>query len=237
MTAAYEKALEYLYQTFAIYPRPTEVLGCPCCVTTQDQAQLQAHPVRQLQSEHLQEYTWSALTTWGTLRDFKYYLPRILELFTRRTLSVDDFVVAGKLAYAKWTTWPVQEQAAIQTLLYQWWLATVHTAETVDFETLLLFPPSSAQIAPCLNEWNLALESRGYRNFVALVEYLPYHKTPYQYEAALYQKAVLEYVFQWATAQIDYLEEGFFYYEKQDSAFAARISNALYWLERLPPLS
>lgn len=126
-------AIENLYAVFAGYPLAHHVAGCPCCVDLKDQRDLHAAPLRHLTTAHLKHYAFSALYTWGTVDDFKHFLPRLLELTAggRSVGDVDLEVTYAKLAYADWTTWPDAERKAIDDFLRANWLLT-----------LSVFPPA-----------------------------------------------------------------------------------------------
>ncbi|MFY0523776.1 hypothetical protein ACN28I_11580 [Archangium gephyra] len=54
--------------------------------------------------------------------DFKYFLPRILELFPFQELgAVSAELVAEKILYAGWKDWPDEERAAIRAYLEALW--------------------------------------------------------------------------------------------------------------------
>ncbi|AKF06222.1 hypothetical protein [Sandaracinus amylolyticus] len=124
ITPALRDAIEQLYRVFARYPRPRAVEGCPCCVTDADRARLHRAPLRDLRAEDLSRYAFKALSTWGDARDFRHFLPRILEIVcdAHDDLRVDDQIVLGKLRHADWTCWPRDEQDAITRWLDAWWL-------------------------------------------------------------------------------------------------------------------
>ncbi len=62
------------------------------------------------------------MTTWGTERHFKHFLPRLFELALGDYLSFGfPEVLFGKLQLASWGTWPAVERDAIQTFLIEFW--------------------------------------------------------------------------------------------------------------------
>lgn len=64
------------------------------------------------------------MTTWGTVGDYKHFLPRLLELVPEPagiTCELDIEVLFGKLRYGKWDTWPEGEQRAIRHYLMALW--------------------------------------------------------------------------------------------------------------------
>ncbi len=121
-------ALETLYSVFSGYPLARKIKGCPCCVSDEDKTLLHIRPLRELTAEDLSRYAFKALTTWGTENDFKHFLPRLLELAADPydlSGEIDVEVLFGKLSYAKWRNWPLEEQQAVGlyfSALWQWLL-------------------------------------------------------------------------------------------------------------------
>lgn len=89
--------------------------GCPCCTSIKDNDDLHAAPLRELTGDQLFYYGFSAVFTWGTVEDFKHFLPRLFEL-----TATDGFDPPGtetlyhRLAYARFDTWPPAEQEAVR---------------------------------------------------------------------------------------------------------------------------
>jgi hypothetical protein len=111
-----------LYRVFQPYRIGDDFVGCSDCVSPEETARLAAIPLRSLSVADLNRYARKAMTTWGEVTHFKYFLPRLLEL------SLDEFenfdtpeVLLGKLAYANWESWPAIEQAAVRDFLEAFW--------------------------------------------------------------------------------------------------------------------
>lgn len=86
-------------------------------------------PLPAITGSQIAYYAGKALTTWGNANDYRYFLPRILELATTpdaQTEWVNLEIIIGKLDYARWRRWPEAEQRAIDEFLTAWWSATVH---------------------------------------------------------------------------------------------------------------
>jgi hypothetical protein len=83
---------------------------------------LASKALRDLDVVDLNQYAFKAMTTWGTDRDFKHFLPRLFEL-TLDSFSSFNFpeVLFGKLKCAKWMTWPKVEKDAIEAFLGAFW--------------------------------------------------------------------------------------------------------------------
>lgn len=120
------------YQAFAGYPLHDRVVGCPCC-TGSDEV-LRRAPLDELTEEDLGRYAFKALTTWGSLADYKHFLPRILELSLRGgdEPGMDPLVIAGKLEMGRWHEWPAPERAAIQHYFQALWGTPVGTMEFLE---------------------------------------------------------------------------------------------------------
>jgi hypothetical protein len=100
-----------VYETFGKYPQPTGLEASPLC----DPAELQVlitKPLRHLDVADLSGYAMWAMTTVGEVEDYKYFLPRILELAIDSGV-VEPEIVALKLQYGHWHHWSGQERNAV----------------------------------------------------------------------------------------------------------------------------
>lgn len=118
-------ALETIYRDFAA-PAPPVIEGCPCCLSTRGVDVLVTTPLRALSGQELWRYVSGAFLTVGGERDFRYLLPRILDIAINDPGNSNDAeIVLGKLALAGWHSWPRQEREAIAELLDGWFELTV----------------------------------------------------------------------------------------------------------------
>lgn len=120
-----DKVIENLYQTFACYPLDTQMDACSCCVRESQQDYLRSTPLRQLLD--MSDYSFNAISTWGSTQDFKHFLPRIFELCVVREGNrwPDIEVIFGKLLTehddGDWRNWPTAEQLAIRDYFRAGW--------------------------------------------------------------------------------------------------------------------
>jgi hypothetical protein len=106
-----EDAIEGLYVAFAPC-RKGGVAGCFCCTPSDGPGRLKSKKLRDVSdAEGLSSYAMSATYTWGTLNDFKHFLPRILQLKAQGELWVDLQLVYAKLANGAWLE---AEKSALQ---------------------------------------------------------------------------------------------------------------------------
>ncbi|SDX96823.1 hypothetical protein [Hymenobacter psychrophilus] len=123
ISAKMAAAVENIYQVFACYPLNPAMEGSPVYADTIEawNKMLAAKPLRNLTEEDLQIFYFKALTTWGDVNDFRYFLPRILELLTAFSGNWEEWVALDKLCYGHWKTWPETEQKAIRHYLLTLW--------------------------------------------------------------------------------------------------------------------
>jgi len=119
MTPA-QQAIETVYRGFKA-PTPPVIEGCPCCLDTRGVDVLLTTPLRQLSGQALGRYVSGAFLTVGSERDFKYLLPRILEIAVSAPgEATNPEIILGKLALANWRSWPASQREAVEKLIHIW---------------------------------------------------------------------------------------------------------------------
>jgi hypothetical protein len=123
-----EAAISELYRIFEPYRLDDDFTGCEHCVSPVDSQHLASIPLQELTVADIDRYAFKAMTTWGTEFNFKYFLPRVLELAFEDYLGFNfPEVLLGKLAYAKWGLWPALERDAVCNFLDSFWLHQLHS--------------------------------------------------------------------------------------------------------------
>ena len=113
-------ALDDIYGVFAA-PRPRSIEGCTQCLDEDEIAALLTKPLRELSSSDLYPYVSSVFLTLGEPADFRYLLPRILEIAICHPGALpDDEIVLGRLKHAEWEAWPEHERAPVIRLIELW---------------------------------------------------------------------------------------------------------------------
>ena len=167
-TASYQaekrvrEALEAVYRTFDL-PPPRAIEGCPCCISTRGTDVLLTTPLRQLSDQALWRYVSGAFLTIGDEQDFRYLLPRILDISVFDPgNSNDPEIVLGKLPLAHWRSWAPTEQNVIEAFVDAWfeWALASDIAEAeegligTDAESVLC---GAARAKMSLHHWLLRL--------------------------------------------------------------------------------
>lgn len=232
MTEEFKIAIEELYKTFEKYTfKPTD--GSPLTVSESDKATLHSKKLRELEGEGISRYAFKAMTTWGDVNDFKHYLPRVFELTATRKLIVDTFVILGKLDYGNWNEWETDEQNSIVKFLKAWWKYDINNATYFDSEVLIELHKRIQDLPTMLNDWNVSVDSQGFKNYVDFVEsHYPELKGKNKSFNEFNQDEI-EALINWIELNSGQLEEGFFKYDGEDEEFSKTISDTLYMFERL----
>ena len=124
---ALQRAVRDLYRVFGRYPFRPEMEKDPCFPGFCDDTLFRSTQLEKLPAEAFEWYMGKAITTWGDDRDFRHFLPRILELLSLRieehdiNSRIDLLFLTFKLEDGKWREWPEKEQAAIEGFFLALW--------------------------------------------------------------------------------------------------------------------
>jgi len=172
------EAVGRLYETFERYPRPTEIECCPCGCTRRDAAaHLLVTSLRDLSFLDLADYSFSAISTQGSVNDFRYFLPRLFQGIAEESYSYSEQSLFHKLSYAKWTTWPEDEQVAIRQYLDALWKASLESFPLeerlpafFEIETVLSSIAQTGEpLTPYLNIWTETTTKEADEHLIQLV--------------------------------------------------------------------
>lgn len=217
MEANDEALIEQLYRVFSRYPFPADMAGCPCCVSSEHLQLLRSKPLRKLGDQELSRYAFKAMTTWGTTSDFKYYLPRIMELYVSGRDSFDARLFMDKLSYGGWRTWPADEREIIVAYMLNWWKGFANTF-SFDLDTINRLTGLVDDRELLLEPLSLNLHDENFRRFIEFV----YHN---------YHDRDLWLLRDWIDSRQELMEEAFFYFSEKDPVFARKISDTLYIIQ------
>jgi hypothetical protein len=118
-----KKCICELYETFSSYPKPLNIEGCECCNTKEDVDQILSKSLRNLEPPDIVHFCFSGLLTFGNVNDFKYLLPRILEIVATQLeeLHVDVEIIFAKFKHAEWFKWQSNEIKAVRNFFFAFW--------------------------------------------------------------------------------------------------------------------
>jgi hypothetical protein len=121
MSKRLEKAIEATYAAFCV-PKPAIVEGCPCCQDQRELCALLETSLRRLSAHDLLDYAMSVFWTAGGEYDFRYFLPRLLELAIRNRdgFWISPDMLLYKLHLGNWLKWDGRERQTVEDLLLAW---------------------------------------------------------------------------------------------------------------------
>jgi hypothetical protein len=127
-------ALERTYLAFSMIPRPNQLDASPLRNGKEILRTLCSAPLRQLTGEQIGPFSGWAITTVGTERDYKHFLPRILDFAVHEPvwLGTEPAIVASKLKLANWDGWTIEQRDAVLCVFETAfvWTAGEHPDET-----------------------------------------------------------------------------------------------------------
>lgn len=229
---ALESSVERLYETFSTYPLVENMKGCPCCVSETDKEELHIRPLRDLEENDLSRYTFKALTTWGNLEDFKYFLPRLFEICAKGGVNIDIGILLHKLEYGNFRMWPENERAAVEAFIWKWWEHSIATQSYFDLETFTGIYKVSGDLDKMLECWKTDIRENGFKILIDCVEN---YYVDLMYDGKNFKDFKsddIKKINSWIVKNKTNLEEGFFYFENRDAEFADRVSYVLSMVEK-----
>jgi hypothetical protein len=109
-----QDAIENLYAVFAVKNPPRRIDACPCCWSEEEVKLVLNKPLRSLSANELSPHAFSVFLTVGSEGDYRYFLPRILDI----SFHDDDWwpsreIALGRLRNVNWQSWHKGEQNAL----------------------------------------------------------------------------------------------------------------------------
>jgi hypothetical protein len=122
MTDRLKISIEKLYDIFAKYQGLSRLEGSPLYDDLETwNKQLRSKKLTVLTAEDLSLFAGKVILTWGDENDYRFYLPRILELTAELKTPYDIWTLYSRLEDANWKTWNADEQAAINDFTIELW--------------------------------------------------------------------------------------------------------------------
>ncbi|RUM24515.1 hypothetical protein EFQ99_17225 [Rhizobium vallis] len=153
-----EDSLLTLYPAFSEYPFPSSLDGSPLRDTEKILAALKSAPLREIHATELGQYAASAITTVGSVDDFRHFLPRILHcaVLSASAYGFEPPIIASKLLLGDWQRWPIGEQTAVANFFYSAWAYKRLLDSDVDasaWDWILAMAKLGLQFESCLDLW------------------------------------------------------------------------------------
>lgn len=130
-----EAVIEELYEAFADVPKPKQIIGCPCCTDQDELDRLNAADLRTASADVLKSHASSWLLTVGSEADFRFYLPRFLEIMIcdpEFQYMPEPF--AAKISQSGFQTWSKRKQNAVEAAFKAMLTIAAREERTYDIE-------------------------------------------------------------------------------------------------------
>lgn len=122
MTDRLKISIKKLYDIFAKYQGLSKLEGSPLYDDLETwNKQIRSKKLRELTDDDLSLFAGKVILTWGDENDYRFYLPRILELTAELKTPYDIWTLYSRLEDANWKTWNADEQTAINDFTIELW--------------------------------------------------------------------------------------------------------------------
>lgn len=118
------EAIADVYRVFARYPMPSSLDASPVQDIDEIKKNLSSAPLERLSSDAIGLFAMCAMTTVGDVAEYKHFLPRIIDLACQGghgQPGLDPELIASKLDYGDWRSWPAGEKAALDRVYDRAW--------------------------------------------------------------------------------------------------------------------
>lgn len=110
-----DEAIEDLYSAFGNSKRPYRFEGCPCCRDDEVMKQMTIKDRRDLSPDELARYARKAISTQGSVDDYLYFFPRIIEIMINDPGWIDWEVPFGKIGETDPSNWPGPQRQGLES--------------------------------------------------------------------------------------------------------------------------
>lgn len=229
-----EEVIENLYSTFKKYDT-SDIHYCDCgCIGPDDVKKLASKKLKDLEEDDFFSYHESAIYTWGDIKHYKHFLPRILEVHNqlngRGMIGLDE--ISTKLEYAKWSTWEGNEIKAILDFIRIDWMEFVNEKESEIEKDDLAYYSFFFEINHLLQLWKITKKGKGLRNFV---HFFYFYGTEILNKGIKIKGKDCDKEFRNLITQIDLvknIEEEFFRVDEDDQEYSNKISVVIQMIEQ-----
>lgn len=163
-----KEVIENLYSVFSKYTA-SNMYHCDCgCIDEDDVKKLASKKLMELNEDDFSSYHGSAISTWGDVKHYKHFLPRVIEVHHQKKGKglIGIYEIIQKLEYAKWHTWDDNEIKVIKDFIIADWNDFVNEKESNIVKEHLEHYMFFFSLSDLLNIWKLTKTKNGLKNFV-----------------------------------------------------------------------
>jgi hypothetical protein len=162
------------YDLFACHKLNGKLDVCSCCVSEEEQKQLLSVPVEKIPSDLLSVYNTSAMPEKIDVVEYKYFLPRILELISEFNFPAHSIeITLNRMAYLKPGEWSTEEAAFLEKYMKSFFKKCLTKYPSSDFEDLeaviIMLSKTGFDISWTSKIWEEAKEFGALMHFVQTI--------------------------------------------------------------------
>jgi hypothetical protein len=163
------------YKLFSGYKITGNLDVCSCCVSEEEQAELIKTPLERVSQEVLSVYNNSAMAEVININEFKYFLPRILELiaeFKFPSHSVE--ITLSRIGYISLENWSEEEVVFLRKFMESFFKECLLLYPFIDFENLcsviIMFSKTNFDITWTTKLWEGVSSLEALMHFIETIE-------------------------------------------------------------------
>jgi hypothetical protein len=136
MTLALDKAIAGLYEAFSCEPKQLLIPWCSCgnCAPRQNVSVLLSKSLMALTADDLSFYAESVFLTVGSESDFRYFLPRILEIMAVQSDWWPGPEVIGRAISDGWKSLSETQQTSVLSFFHEIVISLVESQNGSDLD-------------------------------------------------------------------------------------------------------
>jgi len=171
---ALQFAIEQGYAAFAREPRPISLEASPLRDAGAILRTLTSAPLRALKDQDVGPYASWAMTSVGSAREYRHFLPRILELAVSNPTwpGAEPAVIASKLKLGRWEEWAADQREAVAAVFERAFYATIapEAGEWPEASSWLCgLARLGLPLAPFLLQWEQSSTSGAARQLASFI--------------------------------------------------------------------
>ncbi|UII22219.1 hypothetical protein [Fulvivirga ligni] len=225
-------SIEDLYRVFQKY-EARDMSGSPLYADLHKwNRELLSKPLRELDENDLSRFTGKCITTWGSIADYKHFLPRIFELIALFRAPYEISIAFDKLHIADWNNWARDEQKVVQSFMFNLWESILNdNSEKAEREFESYFC-AITNIYPDFSEllyiWNKSDSKSGIKHLASII--VDKHTNIFERKGGfLAGKNSSKEFIRWVLSDIIYnkIQAKYFEYEKDE------VAEKISWAEQI----
>jgi hypothetical protein len=163
------------YKLFSGYKITDNLDVCPCCVSEEEQAALIKTPLEKISLETLMVYNDSAKSEVIDLNEFKYFLPRLLELVAELKFPSHSVeITLSRIGYISQENWSETEMVFLRRFMESFFKKCLSLYPFIDFENLcsviIMFSRTNFDITWTLKVWEKVNTLESLMHFIETME-------------------------------------------------------------------